>query len=69
MKFLALKSLLKRLNPPQFRSDAPARNALQSNAGEMKTIADQKRAVLVKQGRDQFKQLLEKGLRVPVALL
>lgn len=57
MKFSALKSLLKRTNQLQFGGDG------------LKTITDQKREVLVKQGRDQFKQLLEKGLNVPVALL
>lgn len=37
--------------------------------GKRKTIADYKQDLLVKQGREQFKRLLEKGLGVPVALL
>jgi len=35
----------------------------------VKTIADYKQQILVKQGREQFKKLLEKGLNVPVVLL
>jgi hypothetical protein len=35
----------------------------------VKTIADYKQQILVKQGREQFKRLLEKGLNVPVVLL
>lgn len=34
-----------------------------------KTIEDYKNDLLVKQGREQFKKLLEKGINVPVALL
>lgn len=34
-----------------------------------KTIADYKQELLVRQGREQFKKLLEKGINVPVALL
>jgi len=34
-----------------------------------KTIADYKQEVLVKQGREQFKKLLEKGISIPVVLL
>jgi len=34
-----------------------------------KTIEDYKNELLVKQGREQFKKLLEKGINVPVALL
>ena len=34
-----------------------------------KTISDYKMEVLVKQGRDQFKKLIEKGINIPVALL
>jgi hypothetical protein len=34
----------------------------------VKTIADYNREVLVKQGRDQFTKLIEKGLSIPVAL-
>jgi len=34
-----------------------------------KTISDYKMEMLVKQGRDQFKKLIEKGISVPVALL
>lgn len=34
-----------------------------------KTIADYKQDVLVKQGREQFRKLLEKGISIPVALL
>ncbi|HKC14342.1 MAG TPA: hypothetical protein VKC89_00010 [Patescibacteria group bacterium] len=39
-----------------------------TNKGRV-TIADYKQRLLVEQGREQFKRLLEKGLRVPVALL
>lgn len=35
----------------------------------VKTIADYKQDLLVKQGREQFKKLLEKGLNVPVVML
>jgi hypothetical protein len=35
----------------------------------VKTIADYKQQILVKQGREQFKKLLEKGINVPVVLL
>ncbi|MFH1186548.1 MAG: hypothetical protein V1697_00025 [Candidatus Levyibacteriota bacterium] len=34
-----------------------------------KTISDYKQELLVKQGRDQLKKLVEKGLNVPVAFL
>jgi len=34
-----------------------------------KTISDYKMEILVRQGRDQFKKLIEKGINVPVALL
>lgn len=34
-----------------------------------KTIAEYEQEVLIRQGREQFKKLLEKGLRVPIALL
>ncbi len=37
--------------------------------GARKTIADYKQEILLKQGRDQFKKLVEKGLGIPVALL
>lgn len=36
---------------------------------EVKTEADQQREALVKQGEEQFQKLINKGLRVPVALL
>ena len=35
----------------------------------VKTISDYKQEVLVKQGREQFKKLLEKGISIPVVLL
>ena len=35
----------------------------------VKTISDYKQDVLVKQGREQFKKLLEKGISIPVVLL
>ncbi|MGA2967633.1 MAG: hypothetical protein ABSD69_00460 [Candidatus Levyibacteriota bacterium] len=35
----------------------------------VKTIADYKQQILVRQGREQFKKLLEKGISVPVVLL
>lgn len=34
-----------------------------------KTLIDTKQEILVKQGREQFKKLLEKGISVPVAFL
>lgn len=34
-----------------------------------KTISDYKMEILVKQGRDQFKKLIAKGISIPVALL
>jgi len=35
----------------------------------VKTVSEYKMEVLVKQGRDQFKKLIEKGINIPVALL
>lgn len=35
----------------------------------VKTVSDYKQDVLVKQGREQFKKLLEKGISIPVVLL
>jgi len=35
----------------------------------VKTIADYKQQLLVKQGAEQFKKLLEKGISIPVVLL
>ncbi len=42
-----------------------------SNKGRktVKTLSDYKQEVLVRQGREQFKKLLEKGISVPVVLL
>ncbi len=34
-----------------------------------KTVSDYKMEILVKQGRDQFKKLIAKGINIPVALL
>ncbi len=34
-----------------------------------KTISDYKMEIVLKQGRDQIKKLIEKGLNIPVALL
>jgi len=34
-----------------------------------KTLLDAKQEILVKQGREQFKKLLEKGIGIPVAFL
>jgi hypothetical protein len=34
-----------------------------------RTLIDTKQEILVKQGREQFKKLLEKGISVPVAFL
>lgn len=34
-----------------------------------KSISDYKMEILVKQGRDQFKKLIAKGINIPVALL
>lgn len=36
---------------------------------EKKTLADHNREALVKNGHDQFKKLVDKGLSIPVALL
>lgn len=35
----------------------------------VKTISDYRMEMLVRQGRDQFKKLIEKGINIPVALL
>jgi hypothetical protein len=35
----------------------------------VKSIADYKQQILVRQGREQFKKLLEKGISIPVVLL
>ena len=35
----------------------------------IKTISDYKMEILVKQGAEQFRKLIEKGISVPVALL
>ncbi len=40
-----------------------------ANKAGKKTLADYKQEMLVKQGREQFRRLQEKGLSVPVALL
>ncbi|MCL6096704.1 MAG: hypothetical protein M1444_03445 [Patescibacteria group bacterium] len=34
-----------------------------------KTISDYKQEILMKQGREQFKTLIKRGLSVPIALL
>jgi len=34
-----------------------------------KSLADYKQELLIKQGREQFKRLLEKGINIPVVLL
>jgi hypothetical protein len=34
-----------------------------------KTLIDIKQEILIKQGREQFKKLLEKGISIPVVLL
>jgi hypothetical protein len=40
------------------------------NVGKTKkTLIDTKQEILVKQGREQFKKLLEKGISIPVAFL
>ncbi|MDP2637430.1 MAG: hypothetical protein Q8P26_00010 [Candidatus Levybacteria bacterium] len=36
---------------------------------DKKTISDYKMDILVKQGRDQFKKLIDRGISIPVALL
>ncbi|MEK7551486.1 MAG: hypothetical protein AAB532_02710 [Patescibacteria group bacterium] len=36
---------------------------------EGKTISDYRQDALVKQGREQFKKLLEKGINIPVVML
>ncbi|MBA3724294.1 MAG: hypothetical protein H0W89_05420 [Candidatus Levybacteria bacterium] len=40
-----------------------------AKAMEDKTSDDYQREALVKQGREQFQKLMDKGLNVPVALL
>ncbi len=35
----------------------------------VRTISDYKEDLLIKQGREQFKKLLEKGIELPVVLL
>ena len=35
----------------------------------IKTVSDYRMEILVKQGRDQFRKLIEKGINIPVALL
>lgn len=35
----------------------------------VKTISDYKQEILVKQGREQFRKLIEKGISIPVVLL
>lgn len=42
---------------------------LKLNKQQEKTIADYKQDVLVKQGAEQFKALVRKGLNIPVAFL
>jgi len=37
--------------------------------GAKKTLSDYKQDFLVRQGREQFKKLLEKGIGVPIAFL
>jgi len=40
-----------------------------SKKAERKTISDYKQELLVKQGREQFRSLVKRGLSVPIALL
>ncbi len=54
MKFSSITDLIKKVN---------------SKKVDTKTIADYNREVMVRQGREQFKKLLDKGLNIPVALL
>jgi len=35
----------------------------------VRTLSDYKQEILVRQGREQFKKLMEKGISIPVALL
>jgi hypothetical protein len=35
----------------------------------VRTLADYKQEILIKQGREQFKKLMEKGISIPVVLL
>jgi hypothetical protein len=44
-------------------------NLLKTGKKARKTIADYQQELLVKQGREQFKRLLEKGINVPVVML
>jgi hypothetical protein len=43
--------------------------SLKSLKNGKKSLADYKQDLLIKQGREQFKRLLEKGINVPVVLL
>jgi len=40
-----------------------------SKKAERKTISDYKQELLVKQGGEQFKSLVKRGLSIPIALL
>ena len=40
-----------------------------SKKAERKTISDYKQEMLVKQGREQFRSLVKRGLSIPIALL
>ena len=40
-----------------------------SRKNRRQTLADYQRALLIRQGREQFKKLVDRGLGVPVGLL
>jgi hypothetical protein len=45
------------------------KNLLAGRKKTAKTIAGYKQELLVKNGKEQFRKLLEKGISIPVALL
>jgi hypothetical protein len=59
---LTMKSLISNL----FRK---LKNQVVDNSSAARSIADYNRELLVKQGRDQFMKLIDKGLTIPVNLV
>jgi DNA gyrase/topoisomerase IV subunit B len=45
------------------------KNQVVDNSSAARSIADYNRELLVKQGRDQFMKLIDKGLTIPVNLV
>lgn len=60
------KAIFNRLFGNQFTSK---RSRTQFGKTGEKTTAEYNRELLIRQGRDQFTKLVEKGLNVPIALL